>query len=192
MAIKRKPHPPVAFDGFMEALQKNLDRAENDPAYLEEITSDQIGNPMTLGPRVATPDEWANDMVQAASNKAAKWKANSLKPRKDPKQRALRATEKHRANTQAALDEGRWAKGINAYDENVRAAVIEAVGEEGFRGGINKKKVKIKAAIDKLQPMVAALTDTLDAMPIDTADQRAQKMIAARDGMIAIKQRLRG
>jgi len=39
--------------------------------------------------------------------------------------------------------------------------------------------------------LVAALTATLDEMPIDTHEQRAAKMVAARDGMLSIKKEMR-
>lgn len=191
MAIKRKPQPEVTFDGFHEALSRNLDRVMTDEAYREEITSEQIGNPITLGPRVVSAQSWVDDMTTAAAAKASKWKANSIRPRKDPKDKARKAATKYKNNMQASLDEDRWVAGINAYDENVRAQTIEAVGEEGYRRGITTKKAKAQHKIEKLQPLVAALTDTLDNMPVDTADQRAAKMIAARDGMLEIKKRLR-
>ncbi|MBA7553887.1 hypothetical protein ES705_46491 [subsurface metagenome] len=66
-----------------------------------------------------------------------------------------------------------------------------AVGESGYREGIIRKKGKVKAKIAKLQPMVAALADTLDKMPIDTPEQRGAKMIAARDGMLKVKEQMR-
>ena len=91
----------------------------------------------------------------------------------------------------AALDDKTWDKGIDAYDEDLRMQTIAAVGESGFRAGLDAKKLKIEAKIAKLQPLVAALADTLDKMPIDTADQRAAKMSAARDGMVAHKKQRR-
>lgn len=191
MALKKKAGSVIDMGDFQEELAKNLERVQNDPVYAAELAADQEGNPMTLGPRVVDADAWVEDMTQAAKAKSAKWLRNSLKPRKDPKTRARLAAKKYENNMREALEEGRWVQGIDAYDEDVRQATIEAVGESGFRAGIETKKAKIAHKIRLLQPLVAALTATIDRMPVDTPEQRGAKMLAARDGMIAIKKQMR-
>ncbi len=186
-----KTDPNMDLAAFSAALDLNLDRALNDPDYVKDLQSEKIGNPMTLGPRVVDAEAWTDDMTTAAKAKSAKWLANSLKPRKDPKDRARKAAKKYENNMREALEEKRWDKGIDSYDETVRQETIVAVGEAGFRSGIDTKKAKIKHKIAKLQPLVAAMTETLDQMPVDTSDQRAAKMIAARDGMLAVKKKMR-
>ena len=182
---------PFDLTEFHAQLQENFRRVEEDPEYLESITQEREGNPITLGPRVMDPTEWANDMIAGAQAKAKKWLDHSVRPRKDPKERALKAAGKYENNMRAALDGKHWNTGIAAYDEALREETIKAVGEGGYRDGIAKKKAKIAAKIAKLQPKVAALSATLDAMPVDTPEQRAAKMIAARDGMLAIKTQMR-
>jgi hypothetical protein len=182
---------PGDLGEFTKALAANLDRAVNDPEYVEGLTKERKGNPISLGPRVADATTWADDMATAAKNKSAKWLANSIRPKKDPKERAKKAAKKYENNMRAALDEKRWDKGIDGYDEALRTATIEAVGETGYRSGIDAKGAKITAKIAKLQPFVAALADTLDKMPVDTPEQRAAKMVAARDGMLTIKTKMR-
>lgn len=182
---------PGDMGAFHAALAKNLKRVQEDPEYLASLTEERQGNPITLGPRVADAATWAEEMATAAKNKASKWLANSLKPKKDPKERARKAAKKFETNTRQALDEKRWDAGIEAYDETLRMETIAAVGETGYSAGITSHSAKAKAKIAKLQPLVAALTATLDEMPVDTPEQRAAKMIAARDGMIAIKKEMR-
>lgn len=186
-----KVEGPTDLGEFHVLLAKNMKRVGEDPEYLASITEEHQGNPITLGPRVATAEAWAEDMQTAAKNKSAKWLRNTLKPKKDPKEKALKAAKKYDNNMRSALDEKRWDDGIAAYDEDLRQKTIEAVGESGYRTGIEHKSDKIVAKIAKLQPLVAALTDTIDKMPVDTPEQRAAKMIAARDGMIAVKKQMR-
>ena len=186
-----KVEGPSDLEGFHALLQGNFKRVQEDPEYLASITEEHKGNPITLGPRVASAEAWADDMETAAKNKSAKWLKNALKPKKDPKDRARKAAKKYDNNMRAALDEKRWDDGIEAYDEDLRQKTIEAVGESGYRSGIEHKSAKIKAKITKLQPLVAALTATIDEMPVDTPEQRAAKMIAARDGMLAVKKEMR-
>lgn len=182
---------PFDLGDFNKELEKNLKRAQEDPEYVKGLSEKVVGNPITLGPRVADPVTWADDMQTAAKNKADKWLKNSLAPKKSPKERAKKAAKKYDNNMRAALDEKRWDAGIDAYDEDLRMQTIEAVGTTGFRAGLDAKKLKIEAKIKKLQPLVAALADTLDKMPVDTAEQRGAKMLAARDGMIAVKKQMR-
>jgi len=182
---------PEDLGGFHALLQENIKRAKEDPDYVKGLTSEHQGNPITLGPRVVDAVSWTEDMTTAAKNKSAKWLANSLKPKKDPKEKAIKAAKKYENNMRMALEEKRWDAGINAYDEGVRQETIAAVGEGGYRAGIDTHKAKIVHKIAKLQPLVAALTDTIDKMPVDTPEQRAAKMVAARDGMLTIKKEMR-
>ena len=191
MAKKIKVTGPGDLGDFHARLDANLKRVQEDEEYRISLQSERVGNPITLGPRVVDAESWAEDMATAAKNKAAKWLSRSLKPKKDPKERARKAKKKYDSNMRAALDEKRWDAGIEAYDEDLRQQTIEAVGEGGYRSGIDTKTLKIKAKIGKLQPLVAALTATLDEMPVDTPEQRAAKMIAARDGMLAVKKSMR-
>ena len=182
---------PEDLGDFQALLQENMKRVREDPEFLESLTTEHEGNPITLGPRVVDATAWAEDMATAAKNKAAKWLKNSIKPKKDPKERARKAAKKYENNMREALDEKRWDAGIDAYDEAVRQVTITAVGESGYRSGIESHKAKIEHKIGKLQPLVVALTATLDAMPVDTPEQRAAKMVAARDGMLTIKKEMR-
>lgn len=191
MAEKLKITGPDNLGPFHALLRENLKRVREDPEFLASITEERQGNPITLGPRVVTATDWAEDMTTAAQAKSKKWLDRSLKPKKDPKEKAKKAAKKYENNMRAALDEKRWDAGIDGYDEALRMVTIEAVGESGFREGISRKKAKITARIGKLQPFVAALAETIDKMPVDTPEQRAAKMVAARDGMLTIKKEMR-
>lgn len=182
---------PGDLGDFHARLAVNLKRVKEDPEYLASLTEEHQGNPITLGPRVASAEDWSEDMVTAAQAKSSKWLKNSLKPKKDPKANARKAAKKYENNMREALDKKHWDAGIEAYDEDLRQKTIETVGEGGYRSGIANKALKVKAKIGKLQPLVAALTATLDEMPIDTPEQRAAKMVAARDGMLTIKTEMR-
>ena len=191
MADKIKCTGTEDLGDFNDLLELNLARAQEDPEYVASLTKPRQGNPITLGPRVMAATEWADDMVAGATAKSKKWLDHATKPKKDPKERALKAAKKYENNMRAALDEKRWDDGIKGYDEALRQTTLEAVGESGYREGISRKKAKITARVAKLQPLVGALADTLDRMPVDTPEQRAAKMVAARDGMLAIKKQMR-
>ena len=182
---------PEDLGDFHAELRANLKRAKEDPEYLASLTEETVGNPITLGPRVVSADDWVKDMTESAKAKAKKWLERSLKPKKDPKARAKAAATKWKNKMMEAIEQGFWDDGIDAYDEALRMETITDVGETGYRTGIDSHKKKANAKIKKLQPLVIALADTIDKMPIDTAEQRAAKMVAARDGMLEIKKSMR-
>ena len=181
----------VDLGDFNARLRENFKKVEEDPEFLASITEERKGNPITLGPRVVSAADWSADQVASAKAKSKKWLDRSKRPRKDPKERALKAAGKFHSNMEKALAELAWEGGIGAYDEALREAMIDECGETGFKAGIERKKKKVDARVAKLQPLVAALAATLDAMDVDTDDQREAKMIAARRGMIAIKEQMR-
>ena len=191
MAKKLKVSGPGDLGEFDAALEAAFTRVREDSEYAASLTSPRKGNPITLGPRVMSAADWSEDMVTGATNKAEKWLKHALAPKKDPKERALKAAKKYENEMRSALDEKRWDDGIRGYDESLRQTTITEGGSGAYRTGIERKKSKVLARVAKLQPLVGALADTLDKMPVDTADQRAAKMVAARDGMKAIKKQMR-
>ena len=182
---------PEDLGDFHAALRANLKRVQEDPEYLASLTEETVGNPITLGPRVVSAEAWVEDMTTAAKAKAKKWLDRSLKPKKDPKARAKAASTKWRNKMMEAIEQGYWDDAIDAYDEALRMETIKDVGETGYRTGIDSHKKKADAKIKKLQPLVLALADTIDQMPVDTPEQRAAKMVAARDGMLEVKKQMR-
>jgi len=183
----------VTLDNFEASLVANMKRLEEDPKFRHDILDGHPeGNPVTLGPRVTSAADWANKQITNSVNAADTWFKNVLAPRKDPKKAALAAAGKWKTNVQAAIAGGYFEKGINAYDESAKEAVITSVGAAGFSAGVTNKKAKAVSKINKLQPKVAALAATLDAMPQDTDAQREAKMIAAKRGMQQIGKDLRG
>jgi len=183
---------PYDLTEFMEGLKRNLDWASENPEAMRELSKGKMGNPITLAPRVPSPDEWVADMTESAKAKSAKWLKRTLTPRKDPQKRALEAAGKYKSKLEEALAAGKWEKAVAAYDLDVRQRIIEATGEGGFRAGIDRKKVKAQKAIEEIQPLVLALAETLDKMPVVTDADREAKMLAARRGMIEVGKKRRG
>lgn len=159
--------------------------------YFTEM-EDQVGNPITLGPRVTAPDDWAADQVAGATAKAKKWLDNSLKPKKDPRAAALAAAPKYQLKMAEALSDKAWEGGVERYDLDVRQQVIENVGQTGFTDGIRAHKPKVDAAVKDLQPRVLALAKAIDEMPVDTDADLEARMLAARRGMIDLGRARKG
>lgn len=191
--INIKPPTEVTLDNFIDQMHAQERRLKSDPEFKEAVLVGHLsGNPVTLGPLVPSVDDWVDDMTNGAIAKADKWLKRTLAPSVDPKAATLKAAGKFKTNMQTALNEGRFEKGVAAYDESARTAVIQEGGTAAFTSGVQRKKAKAKAKIAKLQPKVAALKSTLSGMPQDTDAQREAKMIAAKRGMQQIGKDMRG
>ena len=190
--VKSTPSPVPGLDGFEERLRQRMQQFEEHPELLDEEMDKEGGNPITLGPRVASPADWAKDQVEAAKNKAAKWLANSKRPKKVPSVAALAANDKRIERLTQSLTDGTWEAAMAQVDEDLRMRVIEKGGTAAFSSGVDRHSEKVEVKVKKLQPLVLALAMELDAMPVGTDSEREAKMIAAKRGMQAIGKKMKG
>ena len=176
---------------FLADFRAKLDRVANDPEFVKELTSERKGNPMTLGPIVLSAEEWAEKQVSRASAAASEWEKNVLRPRRDPIKAAIAAAPKRAEKVRESLDQGKFEKAMAKVDENLMYEVIRKRGASAFRSGVEDRRAKVVARVKELQPMVAALKQTIDAMPDVTDADREKRLLAGRRGMIEIgKKRL--
>jgi hypothetical protein len=188
-----KPTTSNPFDtsDFMTTLRAKLDRVENDPEFVKELQAEHKGNPMTLGPVVISPEEWAEKQVTRAANAASEWEKNVLRPRRDPIAAAIAAAPKRDQKVRESLEQKKFEKAMAKVDENLMYEVIRKRGAAAFRSGVEDRRAKVVSRVKELQPMVAALKQTIDAMPDVTDADREKRLLAARRGMIEIgKKRL--
>jgi len=183
---------PLDLTGFLARLDKTLDRVQNDPEFAAEITSEKKGNPITLGAPVISAEEWADKQVKNASAASAEWLKNVKRPRRDPIKAALAAAPKRAEKVRQSLDEHKYEKAMERVNEDVMFQVIDAVGAEGYRKGVEARKVKVVARAKELQPLVTALKTEIQAMPDVTDSDREARLLAGRRGMILIGKKRRG
>lgn len=174
------------MDDVLSQFYSTVDRMANDEEYARGLLVGRQGNPISLGPRVKTAADWVNDQITGAKARSKNWLANSKRPKKDPKTAALAAAGKYDSRMRAALDEKRWDKAVEGYDEAAREKVIDAVGTSGFERGIETHKAKVESKVAKLQPLVTAVAETIDKMPQDTDAEREARMLAARKLMLEV------
>jgi len=183
---------PLGMSDFVKKLHANLNRVATDPEYLKEVTEERQGNPITLGPLVISPEEWATTQGERASRAAAEWEKNVQRPRRDPIKAAIAAGPKRAEKIRESLDQKKWEKAMASVDEDLMYSVIRKRGASAFRAGIEDRKEKVVARAKELQPMVATLKATIDAMPDVTDADREKRLLAARRGMIEIGKKRRG
>jgi len=189
---EKNPKKSFSLDSFTTVFRAMLDRVESDPEFAKELVSERQGNPITLGPRVISAEEWAEKQTKRASDAAAEWEARVQKPRRDPIKAAIAAAEKRANKLRESLDQKKWEKAMAKVDEDLMYEIIRKRGASAFRAGIEDKKAKVESRVKELQPMVAALATSIDAMPDATDADREKRLLAARRGMIEIGKKRRG
>lgn len=192
---KRKATPAAGVTAELSAFDAVLDKAlavaEKNPDAFEGMHARQ-GNPITLGPRVAEAVDWAEKQTTNAAAAGERWLANVLRPRKNPIDAAKAAAGKYKNKVEEALRENRFVRGLDAVDEDEMFATIREGGSAPFTSGVQRRTRKVARVVGQLRPMVVALAETIDKMPIDTDAQREARLLAARRGMIAIGKRRKG
>ena len=113
-------------------------------------------------------------------------------PRRNPKQAALAAAGKWQNQVQKAIQEGRFAKGVQRYDEAEAVRAATADGGAAYAAGIQKRAGKVQAAMQRLAPLLAAVSQSVQALPQDTDAQREQRLLQARKMMINVGKQLKG
>lgn len=188
IAAPRKGEDPDAM--FARLLEESM----ADPQGFEKKYSlgpSTTGNPINLGPRLPEVADWVEDQIAGAQNNAEKWLRRTLAPRKSPKAQALKNAGRYKDGVQKALAAGKYEKGIAAIDEDAMVETINEGGSGVFSSGISRRRRKIHGKVSKLRAAQLAAVATLDAMPVDTLDQRKAKVIKNIDLMIGVGEAVR-
>lgn len=183
---------PIDLGDFDAKFKSLLNQLDTDPELKAELTEGRMGNPIQLGPLVKSPEEWADKQVKNASAAAAEWEKNVLNPRRDPIKAAIAAGPKRDQKVREALEQKKWEKAMGKVNEDLMYETIRKRGASAFRAGVEDRKGKVLAVAQELQPMVAGLKQTIDAMPDVTDADREKRLLAARRGMIEIGKKRRG
>jgi len=151
-------------------------------------------NPVTpgIGSRVIGADTWFKRYVKSAKDAGDDWEERTLTPRRDPIKAAIDNNEKRKDRLKEAEDQEKWLKTMQKRTFNDVAEGVQAVKAAGYTSGVDAKKAKAERRIKELQPLTEALAKSLDQMSTATKKDRGDKMLAARDGMLAIGEKLRG
>jgi len=176
----------------IEAAKQVMDE---DPEFRKELEEGHTsGNPMVLGPRLPSADEWADLQIKGARDNAQKWLDRTTKPKKNFREEALRETSRarYRTSMENVLAKDLWAGGMALVNESETIATIQAGGAGVYTSGVERRKAKIRRRVAELRESRLALCATVDAMPVGTDSEREAKMIANMRGLKAIGLARRG
>ena len=177
------------------AIEATKQVMDEDPEFRKELEEGHpSGNPITLGPRLPTADEWTDLQIKGARDNAAKWLERTTRPKKNFKEEALKPTsrDRYRSSMEQVLAKDLWAGGMALVDESETIATIQAGGAGVYTSGVERRKAKIRRRVAELREARLALASTIDAMPVGTDSEREAKMIANKRGLQAIGLERRG
>ena len=184
-----------SIDDMLGAINETRARMETDEEFCKELTDGHpSGNPITLGPRLPDPVEWAKLQVEGAVAKGEVWLQRTTHPKKNFKEEALKpsAIERYKDSMRKVIAEDRHAGGMALVNESEAIAIIQAGGSAAYTSGIQRRKAKIERVVKELHSDRLALASTVDALPVATDADREAKMIANKRGLQAIGKKRRG
>jgi hypothetical protein len=181
-----------SLENFQKAFRSLLDDQEKNPDKYSFLVSETVGNPITLGPRVIPPEEWATKQTERAAAASSDWEKNVMRPRKNPVEAAIAADGKRKDRLAEAEKMDKWRKKMAKVNLDEMYTTISNVGASGYAAGISARSHKVTRVAKELQPMVAALAASIDAMPQVTDVDREKRLLAARRGMLEIGKKRAG
>jgi len=183
--------PLPSLDAFGKSLGAALDKAESDPESVDRVHEHE-GNPRNLAPRVPEAADIAAKHQERTAAAGAAWKAGVMRPKKDPIEAAKAAAGKWETKVKEAIANKSFTKGLDAVDEAEMIRILEETDASVFTEGVRRRGAKYERKVGAMRPMLVALTNELDRMPVDTEQQREAKAIASIRGMREIGRRLKG
>jgi len=171
------------------------ERMETDEEFYHELAEEHTsGNPMTLGPRLPSPEEMTELQIKGAADNAQKWLDRTTKPKKNFKEEALKATSRarYKESMERVLEQGLWSGGMALVDESETIATIQRRGKEVYSKGVKDREPKILRRNKELHNDRLAVASAIDAMPVSTVEEREAKMIANKRALEAIGAKRRG
>jgi len=183
--LAKDPDPVAAFNAIADLFEQNPGVYEGIHAA-KEAAGLPARNPGPDGNAMATK---MLRNVQAAQSDFVFGMNN---PKRDPKQAALAATGKYKDKTMKAIQEGRWEKSVANYDVAAAREAATSDGGAGWATGVAKRETKIRAAMTKLAPLLASVSQTVQQLPQDNDAQREQRMVQNLRLMRQVGTRFRG
>jgi hypothetical protein len=194
MAGTNLPNVPSIAD-MAAAIADQRSRIESDEDLARELKVGRpSGNPITLGPRLPNPAEWAKLQIQGAQNNAAKWLDRTTHPKKNFREEALKPSTavRYHDSMQRVLAEKTWEGGMALVNESEAMATIVKRGSAAYSQGVADREPKITRVVQEMYDDRLALATTIDNLPEGTEAEREAKMLANKRGLQAIGAKRRG
>jgi len=136
-----------------------------------------------VGEEVISAEEWVDRWYRHAKNAVKDYESGVKRPRKNPPKAAAESREKWKNKMKEVIEKDIWGKKMEkvTFEDWALGCLLKGIPRYG--DGIEKGKIKAEARYKELRDLVLALKRALDKMPEGTPEERAAKMLAAREGM---------
>jgi len=173
---------PVAFFNALADMYV----AGQDPKELGIVP----GNPVTK--KVKSADRWASQQITNAEAAGDDWLDGVKNPSRNPIDAALAAKDKFVDRLTTAIKDGKWEKGLAKSSQAEIIEIATKVGTGAYTTGVRARESKIKRVVGELQPLVQAVSDSIQALPDKTDADREKRLLSARKLMLEVGKKRRG
>ena len=136
---------------------------------------------------VKDPKRWADKQLARVRVSLPEYKAGVEAPARNPIEEAIKKNAKRIANLQKSLREKTWEKTMAKLSlEDWKKPTLE-LGAERFIRGVEAKEGKIRAFIDRFQPLLSTHVSAVEAMPDVSDAEREARMLANLRGLKKLK-----
>jgi hypothetical protein len=134
-----------------------------------------------------TPTETADKLIRRLSAAGEDMRKGVEAVTESPTKKAAARADKMRQNILAAIDNGDWAKGLNAVSTEDWKRSMTEKGIARVPQGIQNARAKLEAFYAKLLPYQSALKDKVDKMSDLTLQDNINRMVTFVQGMAGFK-----
>jgi len=147
-------------------------------------------NPVTK--KVKDPTRWASQQIANAKAAADDWLDGVKNPSRNPVEAALAANDKRIDRLKASIDAKKWEKNLAKVSPADIVAVAEKLGSGVYSSGVDARSAKINKRVAELQPLVQAVSDTIQNMPDKSDADREKRLLSARKLMLEVGKKRAG
>jgi len=173
---------PVAFFNALADMYT----AGKDPKAMGLIPD----NPVTK--KVKSPDRWASQQIKNAQDAADDWLDGVKNPSRNPIEAAIAAKDKWEDRLKQAIADKKFEKGLAKSSPAEIIEIATKVGSSAYSTGVGARETKIKRVVNELQPLVQAVSDSIQSMSDKTDGDREKRLTSARKLMIEVGKKRRG
>ncbi|MGH7321148.1 MAG: hypothetical protein ACRELA_16185 [Candidatus Rokuibacteriota bacterium] len=141
------------------------------------------GNPIQIRPPWRPSKErWQQGVTTVGGQR---WVEGVRNPRASFKDAALANNAGWKAGVNQAVQQDRFAKGMQKVDVDEAISIAEQIGPQGYAAGAAARADKFQRRVDEIAPRMAAVTEATRRMPATTLPERIARMVNQVQGSAA-------
>jgi len=148
------------------------------------------GNPVTK--KVVDAVRWGKKLIDNAGRSGDAWLTGMASPSRNPIDAAVAAKDKYYNALDDAKRTGKWEKNTAKVSAADIVATAQKLGTRVYTDGVAAREAKINKRVGELQPLVQAVSDSIQVMSNATDADREKRLLTARKLMIEVGKKRAG